>query len=78
MSDGDWIPEYAEALGLGLDEAEIDAVLALARDVAHGTERKNAPVAAFLAGRFVGTGGSLSDAVERARHSLPPPEPSED
>jgi hypothetical protein len=37
----EWIPAYAEALGLGLDEAEIDAVLALARDVAHGTERKN-------------------------------------
>jgi hypothetical protein len=69
----EWIPTYAEALGLELDAAETEAVLALARDVAHGTERKNAPVAAFLAGRFVGTGGSLSDAVERARRSLPPP-----
>ena len=68
-----WIPQYAEALGLELDDASIEAILALARDVAHGTERKNAPIAAFLAGRFVGTGGSLSDAVERARRSLPPP-----
>jgi hypothetical protein len=68
-----WIPAYAEALGLALDDAEVEAVLALARDVAHGTERKNAPIAAFLAGRFVGTGGSLSDAVERARLSLPAP-----
>jgi hypothetical protein len=69
----DWIPGYAEALGLALDESEVDAILALARDVAHGTERKNAPLAAFLAGRFVGNGGSLGDAVERARRSLPPP-----
>jgi hypothetical protein len=29
------------------------AVLRLARDVAHGSERKNAPLAAFIAGRYV-------------------------
>ncbi len=74
MSDADgWIAEYGEALGLELDDAAIDAILALARDVAHRTERKNAPIAAFLAGRFVGNGGSLSDAIERARRSLPAP-----
>jgi hypothetical protein len=28
-------------------------VLTLARDIAHGTERKNAPVCAFIAGRYV-------------------------
>jgi hypothetical protein len=28
-------------------------VLRIARDVAHGSERRNAPVAAFLAGRYV-------------------------
>jgi hypothetical protein len=78
VTDLDWVAAYAEALGLELDDAAIDAVLALARDVAHGTERKNAPLASFLAGRFVGTGGSLSDAVERARRSLPAPDASED
>ena len=67
----DWLSTYADALGLDLDDSEIEALLALARDVAHGTERKNAPLASFLAGRFVGSGGSLSDAVERARRSLP-------
>ena len=57
----DWIERYGEALEAGLDEAEsfgLDAglravILDLARDVAHGTERINAPLAAFLAGRFV-------------------------
>lgn len=28
-------------------------VLGIARDVAHGTERSNAPLATFLAGRYV-------------------------
>ncbi|MGI8685149.1 MAG: DUF6457 domain-containing protein [Acidimicrobiales bacterium] len=40
-----------------LDPAEVDAILDLARVVAHGTERKNAPLATWLAGR------SPSDAV---------------
>lgn len=72
MTDAEhWLAAYADALGLALDDSEIEALLALARDVAHGTERKNAPLASFLAGRFVGSGGSLSDAIERARQSLP-------
>lgn len=66
-----WLTAYADSLGLVLDDAEIEALLALARDVAHGTERKNAPLASFLAGRFVGSGGSLADAIERAHRSLP-------
>jgi hypothetical protein len=72
VSEG-WLATYADALGLGLDDGQVEALLDLARDVAHGTERKNAPLAAFLAGRFVGSGGSLSDAIERARRSLPAP-----
>lgn len=44
---------YAEALALGLTEAEVDAVLALARDVAHGSERRFAPLSTYLAGQYV-------------------------
>jgi hypothetical protein len=66
-----WLVGYADALGLTLTDDEIEALLDLAREVAHGTERKNAPLASFLAGRFVGSGGSLADAIERARRSLP-------
>ncbi|HEX3622773.1 MAG TPA: DUF6457 domain-containing protein [Acidimicrobiales bacterium] len=44
---------YAEALGLGLTDDEADAVLDLARVVAHGSERKFAPLSTFLAGQFV-------------------------
>jgi hypothetical protein len=66
-----WIDDYAKALGLELSEAEVQTILDLARDVAHGTERKNAPLAAFLAGRFVGRGDALDEAIQRATDSLP-------
>jgi hypothetical protein len=65
-----WMQRYATALGLELSDAEVETILELAREVAHGTERKNAPLAAFLAGRFVGAGGSLDEAVARATDSL--------
>lgn len=67
-----WPGQYAESLGLPLDDADCETILDLARIVAHGTERKNAPLAAFLAGWFVGSGGSLEDAIDRAKLSLPP------
>lgn len=44
---------YAEALGLRLSDDEADAVLDLARTVAHGSERRFAPLSTFLAGQFV-------------------------
>ncbi len=44
---------YAEALGLELGADEADAVLDLARVVAHGSERKFAPLSSYLAGQFV-------------------------
>jgi hypothetical protein len=57
--DNRWAVLYAEALDqaigaeLSLSADEVEVVLELARLVAHGTERRNAPLAAFLAGRFV-------------------------
>lgn len=48
----EWLDRYAAALGVApLAAEEVDAILDLARVVAHGTERKNAPLAAWLAGR---------------------------
>ena len=61
---------YAEALGLTLTQQEVDAVLDLARVVAHGDERKSAPLASYLAGQFVAelirTGLSRVDALTEA------------
>ncbi len=45
---------YADALGVpALTGAEVDAVLDMARAVAHATERRYAPLSTYLAGRFV-------------------------
>lgn len=49
----DWLARYSTALGLDLSDDEVDAILDLARDVAHGTERRFAPLSAYLAGKYV-------------------------
>ena len=45
--------QYAEALALQLTPLELEAVLDLARVVAHGSERHFAPLSPYLAGQFV-------------------------
>ena len=54
-----------------LDQDQVEAVLDLARDVAHGSERRNAPLATFLAGQFVvarvADGTPVAAALEEAR-----------
>ena len=71
----EWAQHYAEALGragggLSLSPEEEEAVLLLARLVAHGTERRNAPLATFLAGKFAarraGEGASPGQALAEA------------
>jgi hypothetical protein len=58
----DWFESYAQALeeklghpepGLHLPKEARNPLLDMARNVAHGTERKNAPLAAYVAGRYV-------------------------
>jgi predicted kinase len=81
----DWIERYAEALGEGVASGpdERRAILQLAREVAHRTERVNAPLAAFVAGQFVAARRAagfpvpeaVEEAVRRARELLPPAEP---
>ena len=75
----EWAQQYAKALSqagagasseISLSQDEEEAVLLLARLVAHGTERRNAPLATFLAGRFVAQrlqhGASASQALAEA------------
>jgi len=61
---------FAEALGLELDVPEGEAVLDLARVVAHGSERKFAPLSSYLAGQYVAqrtrAGVSSADALAEA------------
>jgi uncharacterized protein DUF6457 len=54
-----------------LDGDDVEALLDLARDVAHGTERRNAPLATFLVGQFVAAraaeGATAPAALDEAR-----------
>ena len=67
----DWPERYSAALDVELTEAEVDAILDLARDVAHATERRFAPLSSYLAGKFVARrmneGASATDAVHEAQ-----------
>ncbi|MGH2725249.1 MAG: DUF6457 domain-containing protein [Actinomycetota bacterium] len=87
-----WLDEYAEALSaasgraLSLSSDELGTMLRLAREVAHRTERKFAPVSTFLAGKFVAErlrqGGdadrAAAEALDVATGMLPPPAPEPD
>jgi hypothetical protein len=78
-SDSDLLSQLASALSdpgppplefLPLDPHERARLLRIARNVAHATERQNAPLASYLIGRFVqsslGAGMSEADALARA------------
>jgi hypothetical protein len=68
----DWIDELARALGEGADAGaeERRVVLRLAREVAHRTERVNAPLTAYVVGQYVasrrGPGDPADEAVREA------------
>ena len=71
----EWEAELATALGEdALAPEELGIVLRLSRDVAHRTERKLAPVAAYLAGAHAGRlateGGSRADALRDAERAI--------
>jgi hypothetical protein len=71
----DWFDKYAAALEQALGRSAPDVhlqrhaknpILLLARVVAHGTERKNAPLAAYVAGRYVAARAAEGVEEERA------------
>jgi Domain of unknown function (DUF6457) len=63
----DWMEEFASALDVQpLSPEEVGAVLKLARHVAHGVERKSAPLAAYLLGVAVGTATAPDSSREEA------------
>ncbi len=73
----DWPQQYAAALeeragaSLGLSDEEVETVLDLARDVAHATERRFAPLSTYVTGKFVAArvaqGARVDAALEEAR-----------
>jgi hypothetical protein len=52
MTDREWLAAFADVLGIAAPtDAEIDALLALAAEAAHSSQRTAAPVACWLAAR---------------------------
>jgi hypothetical protein len=80
----DFLDRYRRALQeaagapIELDDDAVEAILDLARDVAHGSERRHAPLATFLAGQFVNAGATDPKALQKAsalaRQLLGPPD----
>lgn len=60
----DWTAAVAQALGIP-DDVDIDAILDVAREAAHGVERPAAPVSTYLMGYAVAKGMSAEEAGER-------------
>lgn len=76
----DWLRLLAGTLGVDpLDDDQIETILEVARDVAHGVERRATPLATFLLGaavqRRIGHGvtpsDGLADALVDLRSVLP-------
>lgn len=65
MTVEEWVPRLAAELGVDA-EIDIDAILAMAGDVAHAVERKAAPVSAFVVGLAAGRAGGTPEAIDAA------------
>jgi Domain of unknown function (DUF6457) len=63
----EWTSRVCGELGLDPGAVDRDAVLDLARDVAHEVARPAAPLTAFLLGMAVGRGQPAADAAARLR-----------
>ena len=66
----EWVTTATAELGLA-DQVDLDLLLGVARDVAHGVERRAAPVTTYLLGVAVGRGATPSEAAAALRRALP-------
>jgi hypothetical protein len=80
MDEWEWLDRLAAALGEPpVDREQIGAMLKLSREVAHGVERKLAPLSTFVAGIHVGRRGAegvdahnaLDEVVQAAGRMIP-------
>lgn len=70
MTLEEWVQVVSEEFDLG--PIEVNAVLDLARDVAHRVSRPAAPLTCLLVGLAAGTSDDVDTAIERVRRLLPP------
>jgi hypothetical protein len=65
-----WIAEAAAALGVDVTAVDRDAILDVARDVAHHVARPAAPLTTFLVGLAAGRAGGSLEAVRDAAATI--------
>ena len=70
MELDEWVAAASRELGLD-GSVDVDLLLEVARDVAHGVERRSAPVTTYLLGVAVGRGADPQDAAAAVRRVLP-------
>lgn len=58
-----WVSQASSALGLS-DDVDVEAILNVAKDVAHNVIRPAAPVSTYLMGLAVARGMDPSDAAQ--------------
>jgi len=82
-----WLGALATTLGVDpLTDDQVMELLGVARDIAHGVERRATPLATFLLGaatqRQIGHGltaaEAFADALTELQTTLPPPAPPTD
>lgn len=73
-----WIADAARAVGVDPDVVDTNALLGMARDVAHTVERKAAPLSTFVVGYAAGAAGAdkdeISDLIRTIQQMCPPGE----
>lgn len=73
MTAQEWLEEFAGEIGLAPpDQQLVDAILDLAAEAAHSSERTAAPIACWMAGI---SGRPLSELTEAAKRVGPSPSP---
>lgn len=60
-----WVAAAGAELGVSPEDVAVEAVLDVARDVAHNVIRPGAPVTAYLMGLAVGRGADPAEVAER-------------
>lgn len=66
-----WLDQLAQTLGIDTADVPVDELLDLARDVAHGVERKAAPLTTFMLGLAAGQSGrDLNELIAATQFAL--------
>jgi hypothetical protein len=61
----EWIDELCELLSIDPNDVDIDGLLDLSREAAHGIERRAAPVTTYLVGVAVGAGADAEEVMSK-------------